>query len=97
MADPLVDQLREQIMAADRSLFELVNTRLELVARIRLYKEEHDLPFLDPAREEWMLSYLTAANRGPLSAEGLAEIYALILDVSKRETAGDTAEPAQVR
>ena len=40
----------------------------------------------DPAREEWMLRYLTRANRGPLSAEGLAEIYALILDVTKRET-----------
>ena len=44
-----------------------------------------------------MLRYLTRANRGPLSAEGLAEIYALIPDVSKRETSGEAAEPAQVR
>jgi chorismate mutase len=95
MSDPVVDRLREQIMAADRALFELVNTRLELVAQIRRHKELHDLPFLDPAREEWMLSYLTRANRGPLSDEGLAEIYALVLDISKRET-GDAAETAQV-
>jgi chorismate mutase len=93
MADPVVAELRDEIMAVDRALFETVNRRLELVAQVRRHKEEHDLPFLDPAREEWMLRYLTGANRGPLSAEGLAEIYALVLDVCKRET----AEPAQVR
>jgi chorismate mutase len=95
--DPVVDQLREQITTTDRALFEAVNKRLKLVAQLRRYKERHELPFLDPAREEWMLRYLTRANRGPLSAEGLAEIYALILDVSKRKTSGEAAEPAQVR
>jgi chorismate mutase len=86
MTHPVVDQLREQITQADRALFEAVNRRLKLVEQLRRYKARHDLPFLDPAREEWMLRYLTRANRGPLSAEGLAEIYALILDVTKRET-----------
>jgi chorismate mutase / prephenate dehydratase len=95
MTDPVVEQLREQITTADHALFETINKRLELVARLRRYKERHDLPFLDPAREEWMLRYLTRANRGPLTAEGLAEIYALVLDISKRET-GEAA-PVQVR
>jgi chorismate mutase len=95
--DPVVEQLREQITTTDRALFEAINKRLKLVAQLRRYKERHELPFLDPAREAWMLRYLTRANRGPLSAEGLAEIYALILDVSKRETSGEAAEPAQVR
>jgi chorismate mutase len=97
MADPVVDQLREQITNTDRALFETINKRLKLVAQLRRYKERHDLPFLDPAREEWMLRYLTRANRGPLSTEGLARIYALVLDISKRETTGDAAEPVQVR
>jgi chorismate mutase len=96
MADPVLERLRDEIMAADRALVETINTRLELVAEIRRHKQRHDLPFLDPAREEWMLAYLSRANRGPLSAEGLAEIYALVLDVCKRET-GDATEPAQVR
>ena len=96
MKDRALEQLRDEIMAADRALVEAINTRLELVARIRRHKERHNVPFLDPAREEWMLAYLTRANRGPLSGEGLAEIYALVLDVSKRET-GYPAEPAQVR
>ena len=86
MTDPVVNQLREQITSTDRSLVEAINTRLKLVDQLRRYKERHDLPFLDQSREEWMLRYLTRANRGPLSTEGLAEIYAQILDLTKRET-----------
>jgi chorismate mutase len=96
MTDPVVEQIREQITHADRALFETINKRLKLVAQLRRYKERHDVPFLDPAREEWMLRYLSRANRGPLSAHGLAEIYALVLDISKRET-GEAAEPVPVR
>jgi hypothetical protein len=32
-----------------------------------------------------MLRYLTRANRGPLTTEGLAEIYTELLALSKRE------------
>jgi hypothetical protein len=32
-----------------------------------------------------MLQYLTRANRGPLSADGLREIYTELLDLTKRE------------
>ena len=93
MADSVVERLRDEIMAADRALVETINARLELVAEIRRHKERHDLPFLDPAREEWMLAYLARANRGPLSEEGLAELYALVLEISKRET----GEPVPLR
>jgi chorismate mutase len=93
MADPVLERLRDEIMAADRALVETINARLELVAEIRRHKERHDLPFLDPAREEWMLAYLARANRGPLSEEGLAELYALVLEISKRET----GEPVPLR
>jgi len=41
--------------------------------------------FVDPAREEWILRFLSRANRGPLSADGLREVFTLILDLSKRE------------
>jgi chorismate mutase len=91
MSDPVVEQLREQITSLDRSLVEAINKRLRLVQQLRRYKERHGLPFLDPAREEWMLSYLARANRGPLSAEALAEVYAFILDVTKRETSAEVA------
>ena len=85
--DPLIRQLREQISDNDVAIVEAVNARLELVARLKRVKEERGIDFLDPAREEWMLQYLTRANRGPLSPEGLREIYTELLDLSKREVA----------
>ena len=83
--DPVLAQLREQITDVDRGLVELVNKRLKLVERIKRYKETRGLPFLDPAREEWMLRYLSRANRGPLSEQGLEELYTEVLDLTKRE------------
>ena len=65
--DPLIRQLREQISDADRTIIEAVNARLKLVAKLKAYKESRGLSFVDPEREEWMLSYLSRANRGPLS------------------------------
>ena len=83
--DPLIRQLREQISDADRTIIEAVNARLKLVAKLKSYKESRGLSFVDPEREEWMLNYLSRANRGPLSAEGLREIFGEILDLTKRE------------
>ncbi|HKA26200.1 MAG TPA: chorismate mutase [Gaiellaceae bacterium] len=83
--DPLIRQLREQISDADRTIIEAVNARLKLVSRLKSYKESRGLSFVDPEREEWMLNYLTRANRGPLSPEGLQEIFGEILDLTKRE------------
>ena len=87
----MIRQLREQISDTDRSIVEAMNTRLKLVARLKRYKEERGLDFVDPEREEWMLSYLLRANRGPLSAEGLRELFTEILDLTKREVARSDA------
>ncbi len=92
-SDPLISQLREQISDNDRAIVEAINARLKLVARLKRYKESRGIPFLDTAREEWMLRYLERANRGPLSPEGLRELYAEILDLTKREVArGEAGE-----
>ncbi len=87
--DPLIRQLREQLSDNDVKIVEALNARLKLVARLKRVKEERGIGFLDPAREAWMLQYLTRANRGPLSAEGLREIYTELLDLTKREVARD--------
>jgi 3-deoxy-7-phosphoheptulonate synthase/chorismate mutase len=86
--DPILDELREKVSDTDRAILDAVNTRLELVARIKAYKDSHGIAFLDPERERSMLQDLTRANRGPLSAEGLHELFGTILDLSKREVAG---------
>ena len=69
-------------------LLQAVNSRLELVARLRAYKRSQGMEFVDPAREEWMHRYMSGANRGPLSDEGLHEIYGHVLELTKRETEG---------
>ena len=83
--DPLIRQLREQISDTDRSIVEAMNSRLRLVAKLKLYKESRGIGFVDPEREEWMLQYLQRANRGPLSGDGLRELFEEILDLTKRE------------
>ena len=83
--DPIMRQLREAISDNDRKLVEALNERLELVARLKQYKESRGIGFVDTEREEWILSYLQRANRGPMSAEGLREFFTRILELTKRE------------
>ena len=83
--DPYVLGVRREISDLDRSLVELVNKRLKLVARLKRYKDEHGIGFVDLAREEWMLQYLQRANRGPLSEAGLAQIYHDLIALMKQE------------
>jgi chorismate mutase/prephenate dehydratase len=91
MTDPVVTQMREKITEADLALVQMINKRLKLVEQLWRYKEQRGLELHDPAREEWMLRYLSRANRGPLSTDGLAELYALVLELTKREA----AQPAE--
>src|SRR5438132_5814092 len=83
--DPYVLRVRREISDLDSSLVELVNKRLRLVAKLKHYKEEHGIGFVDLAREQWMLQYLQRANRGPLSEGGLTGLYHEVLDLMKRE------------
>jgi len=83
--DPVIAGLRERITAADRAVLEAVNGRLELVAELKAYKEEHGIGFLDPDRERRLLEQLREVNPGPLSAEGVDELFGTILELVKRE------------
>ena len=85
--DPLIRRLRQEISDTDRAIVDSLNVRLRLVARLKSYKESRGIGFVDPEREEWMLQYLQRANRGPLSTEGLKELFEEILDLTKREVA----------
>src|SRR4051794_18030576 len=71
VSDDPVAELRRQISALDREILTAVNRRLELVAELEAYKDEHGLDFLDPEREQTMLAALERENPGPLSDEGV--------------------------
>jgi chorismate mutase len=83
--DPVIRQFRDQISDNDLKIVDAINKRLTLVAKLRTYKEERGIDFVDPDREAWMLTYVSRANKGPLSSEGLREIYDHILSLTKAE------------
>lgn len=86
--DPVIRAYREQIAGVDRGILDALNERIRLVERLKEHKEERGLGFRDPAQEERLLAALRQANRGPLSEQGLREIFGLILEWTKRDAAG---------
>ena len=87
--DPTVLRLRGEISEVDRAILAVINTRLELVAHLKRHKQAVGLPFRDPDRERELIEELDAKNAGPLSSDGLRELYAYLLDLTKREVDRD--------
>jgi chorismate mutase len=83
--DPMLDELRRRISENDRRLVEAVNTRIELVRRVKEHKASRGVDFLDPERERQMLADLERTNTGPLSASGLRTFFAGLLELTKKE------------
>jgi chorismate mutase / prephenate dehydratase len=84
-ADEEVARFRERITELDRLIVDAVNRRLELVAELKRYKDEHAIAFVDPERERSMIDTRVAENNGPLSDEGLRAFYIELLALIKRE------------
>ena len=86
--DPEIEELRAQIAERDREIVSAINARLQLVRRLRAYKEEHGVNFLDIRQEQRIHRQLATFNKGPLSDKGLHELVGEILDLMKRELRG---------
>ena len=84
--DPVLRDLRERIAALDSELVDAVNRRIELVRQLKEHKAAHGIEFVDRAQEERLVERLAAESRGPLSEEGLRELYRTLLELVKRET-----------
>jgi 3-deoxy-7-phosphoheptulonate synthase len=95
--DPVISRLREEISENDRRIVDAINARLELVARMRSHKRSRGIAFRDRERELSLLRGLQRANPGPLSPEGLEEIFLELLELTKREVAGKAARPQDRR
>ena len=86
-SDPRVRELRAEITSTDHEIVSAVNRRLELVRRLKEHKAAMGYDFLDKGREEALLAELEHENGGPLSTDGLRELHAELLDLTKRELA----------
>jgi chorismate mutase len=84
-SDPRVRELRAEIASTDHEIVSAVNRRLELVRRLKEHKSAMGYDFLDKGREEELVAELERENGGPLSPEGLRELHAGLLDLTKRE------------
>lgn len=83
-----VIEFREQITAVDRKLLAAMNERLALVRALHEHKRSEGIPLRDPAREEQLVVELQAANGGPLSPAGVAELFRHVLDLTRKEIHG---------
>ena len=84
-SDPRVQELRAEITSADHEIVGAVNRRLELVRQLKEHKAAMGYDFLDKGREQALLAELERENGGPLSANGLRELHAKLLELTKRE------------
>jgi chorismate mutase len=89
VVDPVIKAFRDEIVALDVRMLGIVNARIQAVEKLRRYKTQRGIAFLDPAREAWLGQYLKRINAGPLSEEGLGELHRFVLDLVKREVADD--------
>ena len=83
--DLVIKQFRDQISDNDLKIVELINKRLKLVDKLWRYKAEQGVEVYNQAREEWMLTFISRANKGPISGDALQEIYRHLVEVTKNE------------
>jgi chorismate mutase/prephenate dehydratase len=83
--DPVIKQFREQISDNDLKVVDLLNKRIKLVTQLWQYKRQHDMDVYAPAQEDWLLTYATRANKGPISSDALHEIYRHVIEVTQHE------------
>jgi chorismate mutase/prephenate dehydratase len=83
--DPVIKQFRDQISDNDLRIIDLINKRLSLVDKLWRYKAAHGVDMYNAEREEWMVTFLSRANKGPLSQDALRAIYRTIVETTKSE------------
>jgi len=77
--DPVIKQFREKISDNDLKVVELLNKRVKLVTQLWQYKRQQKMDMYEPAREDWLLTYVTRANNGPLSGDAPARGFRAVV------------------
>lgn len=92
--DSELNALRERVDAIDTQLLALLNARAAVVGDIYALKEKHGAPRFNSARTEAILARLVRANRGPLSAQDVSELFAPLLEFFvERYRTGEASDP----
>ena len=83
-----LNDYRARIADADRELLAAINHRIQLVRELHEHKRAEGIPLRDEIREEQIVVEQQAANSGPISSGGVAELFRFILDLTRKEIHG---------
>lgn len=82
---PELEEYRGRIDAIDRELVQLFLKRMEVTGKVGEYKKERGIPVLDAARERRVIAAKARATDDPLRKADLAELYATVMAISRRQ------------
>jgi chorismate mutase/prephenate dehydratase len=74
-----IGQLRRAIDEIDEKIMELINQRLSLAKQIGDFKKKGGIQITDSDREKEIVSRLLEKNNGPVSDNGLRNIFDAII------------------
>ena len=77
-----IKELRKELDKINNTLLKLFNQRAEIVQKIGRIKEENNLPFYDPEREQKMFEKLADKNNGPFPTETIIHLFKEIAKAS---------------
>ncbi len=81
MDEQQLAQIRGDIDIIDAQLVELLNERARLALQAGIAKGDQQIQ--RPEREAEVIQNITLANKGPLSGEGIREIFTKIVEVCR--------------
>ncbi len=76
-----IETIRGEIDELDAAILELLNRRAEKVQEIGRLKKQGEAPVFDSARERRILDRLLSISQGPLSPQGIAEVFGTVFAV----------------
>ena len=74
-----IGALRQSIDKIDEKILNLINQRLSLAKQIGDFKKQDGIQITDSGREKQIFNRLQKKNNGPMSAEGLRNIFEAII------------------
>lgn len=78
-------ELRSKIAENDRQTMLLIGKRVKLVREVWKLKDRMGVPHDDPAREQWLATFLRRANFTVLSDAAVLRVADFLLDLTKDE------------
>ncbi len=77
-----LEELRKDIDAIDDQIVKLVESRMDIAAKVAAYKKENNLPVLNSARERQILSDIAGKTR-PETKNYMRVLYSLMFELSR--------------